>query len=194
MNLRGEYHTENLTTFDDIQKHSPSNENVMDIDAPEEKDKPGTNAQSATDAKTGDAMHESNSDRANADKTDQPEAFNMDTLYPIFWGLQAYFSAPTKLFDAEKFASFKSGIEATLASFRKVSADLETSGMAKGPEDSRRGTKRKRNEETAEATTNFNPKYLTSRDLFELEVAYLPTHLSSLLSPLKKTGADVRFR
>jgi THO complex subunit 1 len=111
-----------------------------------------------------------------AEGTKQQEPLDMDSLYPLFWGLQAYFSAPTRLFDAEYFTSFKRGIEATLANFRQISAHLDLRGGLKGAEDSRRGVKRKRNGDAAEVTNSFNPKYLTSRDLFELEVGpYIST-------------------
>lgn len=99
-------------------------------------------------------------------------ALDMDALYPIFWGLQANFSAPTRLFDPEHFASFRGGLEATLAIFQRVNTDLENRGMSKGSEEPRRGPKRKRLGDVGETTNSFNPKYLTSRDLFELEVIY----------------------
>jgi THO complex subunit 1 len=163
VNLRGEYHTENVTGFDDIRKPPSSSENEMEIDA-------------SGGGKSGSATQPTAHDGGvvppptEAEGTKQEEPLNMDSLYPLFWGLQAYFSAPTRLFDAEFFASFKRGIEATLANFRQVSTHLDLRGGLKGAEDSRRGVKRKRNGDTAEVTNSFNPKYLTSRDLFELEV------------------------
>lgn len=169
VNLRGEYHTENVTTFDDVQKDTPQAGNAMDIDVPEDQQAPVANQQT-TETDSGEASLQPTEKTETSKRIEKTDELDMDALYPVFWGLQAHFSAPTQLFDAEKFASFKSGIEATLASFRKVSANLQGRGMSKGTEDSRRGLKRKRNGDPSDVPNNFNPKYLTSRDLFELEV------------------------
>lgn len=143
----------------------------MDIDVPEEKQTPGSIGQQATETDPGNTPQPSEQQTPISKK---PEELDMDTLYQLFWGLQAHFSAPTRLFNAENFATFKFGIEATLANFGKVSADLQERGMSKGTEDPRRGLKRKRNGDPSDVTNNFNPKYLTSRDLFELEVIRNP--------------------
>ena len=108
----------------------------------------------------------------NMNQEEHASGLDMDALYPIFWGLQANFSSPTSLFDSEHFASFRAGLEATLTIFQRVNTDLENRGMAKGLEEPRRGPKRKRVGDVGEMTNSFNPKYLTSRDLFELEVIY----------------------
>jgi len=95
-------------------------------------------------------------------------------LYPIFWRLQQCFSNPTRLFDTGNFASFKKGLGYTLTKFRKTPTVVQT----KPVEDSH-GTKRKLGEDgtigpTAEHSADiYNPKYLTSRDLFDLEMGDL---------------------
>ena len=101
-------------------------------------------------------------------KTDK--GVDLDALYPMFWGLQAYFSAPTKCFDPQHFATFKSGLESTLAAFKDVNTDLEAQSNSKVAEELRKSTKRKRSTDGTEVASSFNPKYLTSRDLFDLEV------------------------
>lgn len=95
---------------------------------------------------------------------------NLDTLYPLFWALQDSFSTPTKLFDSSNFQNFKLGLESTLYKFKDVHNDLEVRGATKASDEAKRGTKRKRGGSTDEISSSFNPKYLTSRDLFELEV------------------------
>ena len=92
---------------------------------------------------------------------------DLDTLYPIFWNLQASFSRPTRLFDSETFSMFKQGLEATLTCFHDRTSDASNS--LKVADDARRGMKRKRGENGQEMPTGFNPKYLTNRDLFYLE-------------------------
>lgn len=95
---------------------------------------------------------------------------DLDALYPVFWSLQSYFSSPSKMFDPERFASFRTGLEATLSAFNNINTELENQG-AKRTTEERKSNKRKREAEGAGVSDNFNPKYLTSRDLFDLEVS-----------------------
>ena len=94
----------------------------------------------------------------------------MDTLYPIFWSLQEDFSNPTRLFDDNNLQKFQRGLAFTLAKFKEVQQDLQARGTSKLPDDGKRGMKRKRSGQEDELSSSFNPKYLTSRDLFDLEV------------------------
>lgn len=96
---------------------------------------------------------------------------DLDALYPVFWSLQAYFSSPSKIFDSERFASFRAGLEATLSAFKNINTELENQSAARASEDARKSHKRKRGADGAEIASSFNPKYLTSRDLFDLEVS-----------------------
>ncbi len=93
-----------------------------------------------------------------------------DSLYPTFWSLQQDFSNPTRLFVTENFNTFKRGLEATIVKFQEIHKQQETRGTLKVSEDHKRGFKRSR-EGDDEFASIFNPKYLTSRDLFELEVS-----------------------
>ena len=93
---------------------------------------------------------------------------DLDKLYPFFWSLQANFSSPTRLFEPKNFALFKSGIAATMECFQHMSTSVGSSLSRQ--DDTRRGMKRKRTESATELSSNFNPKYLTNRDLFDLEV------------------------
>ena len=95
---------------------------------------------------------------------------DMDTLYPIFWSLQESFSTPTKIFNNSHFQSFKDGLGATMRKFKAVHQELQDRGSTKHLDESKRGLKRKRNLADDELSSSFNPKYLTSRDLFDLEV------------------------
>ncbi|KAL4915194.1 THO complex, subunit THOC1 [Aspergillus aurantiobrunneus] len=181
VNLRGEYHTENVTTFDTIEKEEPNKADGMDVDIPDVKE-----THAATDTHNQEAethpvaekdemlpTHDINKipkvtvSRPGDQAGQQP--LDLDSLYSIFWGLQAYFSAPTKVFDAQHFATFKNGLESTLSAFKTVNTDLETSN-SKTQEEVRKSTKRKRTADGPEIASSFNPKYLTSRELFDLEV------------------------
>lgn len=97
-------------------------------------------------------------------------------LYPVFWRLQQDFSDPTRLFAPAEIQRFKTGVDSTVAKFKNTPV-VQTKTM----EDNKRGTKRKLGEdskgmpqnEVTESTSNYNPKYLTSRELFDLELSDL---------------------
>lgn len=182
VNLRGEYHTENVTTFDDISKPAPEEKQEMDMDTPDEKKDTAANEgeKSAETPAAGEESQESTQNDRNPPKVtiteenkEENKGVDLDALYPMFWGLQAYFSSPTKTFDPQHFATFKMGLESTLSAFKSVNTDLETQSASRASEDRKPG-KRKRTADEAEIASSFNPKYLTSRDLFDLEV-WLPS-------------------
>ncbi|GIJ82546.1 hypothetical protein Asppvi_001054 [Aspergillus pseudoviridinutans] len=182
VNLRGEYHTENVTTFDEITNLG-SKESEMDVEMPDAKetstatepqgpDHDGQPLPPASDSQTL-VQDQAKVPKLVVSKTkdkDSEKTVDLDALYPVFWGLQAYFSAPTKVFDSQHFSSFKTGLESTLIAFRNIRTDLENQSASKTAEEIRKSTKRKRSVDGQEIASSFNPKYLTSRDLFDLEV------------------------
>ncbi|KAJ5225206.1 THO complex subunit Tho1 [Penicillium chermesinum] len=172
VNLRGEFHTENVTTFDDIPKPAPSNEEDTTM-AEGNEEPPATGKREEESPKTGDQGSRPQTPKvvvSNDSKKAAPaEKVDLGELYPLFWGLQAYFSNPTKTFDSEQFASFKAAIEATLNAFKNINTDNRT--VSRQTEEERNSHKRKHVSDEAEIGTSFNPKYLTSRDLFDLEVS-----------------------
>lgn len=98
-----------------------------------------------------------------------------DALYPVFWSLQESFNQPKKLFSPTHFSQFKTSLQSTMAAFKARPVQQEPKS-SKQAEDSKRGLKRKRSAEVDAIVDTFNPKYLTSRDLFELEVRSLERH------------------
>jgi THO complex subunit 1 len=96
---------------------------------------------------------------ADVKKGDKDKPLSTDDLYPLFWSLQEYFSQPKRLFETANLSSFKESLAATMGVFQTVHNDA------------RRSLKRKREtDEDDESSNAFNPKYLTSKDLFDLEV------------------------
>lgn len=143
VNLRGEYHVENVTTFDQETPIADGEKMDVDTDAKPQKDKP----------------------------------LDPDTLYPIFWSLQESFNQPKKLFESSHFSAFKAGLEATMATFWTINPEKPTRAREKQDkpdEEANPSLKRKRNDVDDELASGFNPKYLTSRDLFKLEVGLAP--------------------
>ncbi|KAH8895078.1 nuclear matrix protein [Thozetella sp. PMI_491] len=160
VNLRGEYHVENVTTYDESVAKKESGVDKMDVDSPESNGKKPADPKSSTKATASDAKKQSQATKS------QP--LDTDELYPIFWSLQATFSQPKKLFDAAHFAEFKQALESTMTTFSTVKP--EQGSRQKQGDETKRGMKRKHNEGEDDLASAFNPKYLTSRDLFELEV------------------------
>jgi THO complex subunit 1 len=157
VNLRGEYHVENVTTFDQDQPGNGTPDK-MDVDTPDT---------TSPEAKAATARTNTSEEGASGSRKD------IDALYPVFWSLQASFSQPKKLFDRKHFEDFKSGLESTIAAFKDAQSKQLTRSQ-KQEEDPKTGDKRKREAEGADLADAFNPKYLTSRDLFKLEVSCIP--------------------
>lgn len=186
VNLRGEYHTENVTTYEDVGAKLIGGQQAEDGKTDEGKiddvkmegvsgsDHVPTSAAETDPAaavennKQDEVVINNESEQVTTQETDKLLDYN--TLYPIFWSLQAHFSNPTNLFDSTNLEKFKHGLEATMARFKEVQKDSDNSSAMKLLEESRRGGKRKRGEGDEYMASSFNPKYLTSRDLFELEV------------------------
>ncbi|KAK8083624.1 guanylate kinase [Apiospora saccharicola] len=162
VNLRGEYHTENVTTYEKIPPKTDGATDKMDVDSePTKDDKDGK----------GNGPKAVSFDSRNRISSEKEKPLDMDTLYPIFWSLQEYFSQPTKLFDTQNFAKFKSALEATIVAFESVTQGQK--GLKATDDTKDASKKRKRIEANSIDNSNFNPKYLTSRDLFELEISDL---------------------
>ncbi|KAF5023242.1 hypothetical protein F66182_4694 [Fusarium sp. NRRL 66182] len=146
VNLRGEYHVENVTTYETTPVIDDSK---MAVDESEEQSKDQPDSKSTPKS-------------ADAKKADKDKPLSTDELYPLFWSLQEYFSQPKKLFETANLSSFKESLAATMKVFQTVHND------------SRRSVKRKReSDEDDESSNAFNPKYLTSKDLFDLEISDL---------------------
>lgn len=178
VNLRGEYHVENVTTWDqEPPKGEDSSADSMDVDM---------ETQGESTQKTGD-QRSTPKPGATDSKKPQDKALDLEALYPIFWSLQESFNQPKKLFEPAQFAVFKSGLEATMATFQSIKVDQSArSRETKDKSDeSKRALKRKRGEgEDNELANGFNPKYLTSRDLFKLEIGDLALRRNVLVQAL----------
>lgn len=158
VNLRGEYHVENVTTYDEPpHKGEEKAGEAMEVDseaAAKEAEQKGSSLKAVTfDPK----------------KLPGGQPLDTDEFYPVFWSLQDSFSQPKKLFDAAYFARFRGAMETTMTAFRAI--PVENAGPSRTAEEARMNLKRKREDEDEDLANAFNPKYLTSRDLFELEVS-----------------------
>ncbi|KAL7786704.1 THO complex subunit 1 transcription elongation factor domain-containing protein [Trichoderma ceciliae] len=155
VNLRGEYHVENVTAFETSEDDDGKMEVDTQADAPKEQG----------DVKTG-------AKNGLSGTHDSAKALDSDTLYPLFWSLQESFSQPLRLFDATHFTNFKSSLESTIKAFQAIHDDSLYS--SKSMENLKRTIKRKRDDDGTETLPEaFNPKYLTSKDLFQLEISDL---------------------
>ncbi|KAL8681411.1 MAG: hypothetical protein Q9186_002486 [Xanthomendoza sp. 1 TL-2023] len=190
VNLRGEYHVENVTVFEkNPLKHvAPVEGSVgaMDVDqAPnnvEEALTASKNLPAADNIKDGSVTPQPADNVAKIVKFDtqddnppEPEP-DTESLYPIFWSLQDVFSQPTRLFETPTFESFQSGLDLTLRKFKAVQQHQQSRGTSKPLSEAHRHLNRKRTyteSDHQDLASSFNPRYLTSRDLFSLEISDL---------------------
>ncbi|CAF9924822.1 MAG: hypothetical protein GOMPHAMPRED_003721 [Gomphillus americanus] len=165
VNLRASYHTENKTIWDQtLSKEIPNSED-MDID----EAKPEAN-----DNETSARITITSADQETTIPTEaKTEVLDLNSLYPIFWSLQDYFSNPKLLFEPINLTLFKAGLEATMAMFQEIQESQSTRPVSAL---NSAGSKRKWSETGSDPSAGlltFNPKYLTSRDLFALEISSL---------------------
>ncbi|KAK2594215.1 hypothetical protein QQS21_008057 [Conoideocrella luteorostrata] len=159
VNLRGEYHVENVTAFEaSMQDDDLQQDSKIDVDIPVETPKSSTDTKAAGRG-------------VSFDQKDAQPSYDPETLYPLFWSLQESFSQPLKLFDSAHFAHFKTSMDATMKAFQAIH---HSEASSRSLESSRKNLKRKREGgDFEDAPEAFNPKYLTSKDLFELEISDL---------------------
>ncbi|KAL8849101.1 MAG: hypothetical protein Q9221_005905 [Calogaya cf. arnoldii] len=190
VNLRGEYHVENVTVFNKTSGNqvikAASFDGAMDVDqAPDatrnEKTVSGDLAvAAASEGQSGTPQPPDKTAKAplydaQGDKVQEPEP-DTEALYPIFWSLQDVFSQPTRLFETKTFESFKTGLDLTFRKFKAVQQHQQSRGTSKLPSAAHRPLKRKRTDtgsDQQDLAGSFNPRYLTSRDLFDLEISDL---------------------
>lgn len=164
VNLRGVYHTENVTTWEETPpKPAEEEADSMEVDP---KDEPASKPASKPAPAGAKAVTFDSKDKPASEKP-----LDADALYPVFWSLQQYFSQPTKLFGAQNMAKFKYSLEATVTAFDSVAQGQRNSKTSEDTKDPSK--KRKRIEVDTSDGATFNPKYLTSKDLFELEMSDL---------------------
>jgi THO complex subunit 1 len=162
VNLRGNFHVENVTTFEDFLKESRVDEDSMQID--DDGSAPAPKEESKSE---GPVIQAEDSDKT---KDAKPTTLDTETLYPIFWSLQHSFSNPPRLFEEDNFKQFQKSLEATLAKFREVPKVIQA-----GDSERKKGQKSREDDDYDAFANSFNPKYLTSRDLFKLEVRKIAT-------------------
>jgi THO complex subunit 1 len=102
---------------------------------------------------------------SNVRKDEATTTMDIDSLYPVFWSLQHSFSNPPRLFEEDHFKHFQKSLEATLAKFKEVPKVIQA-----GESDRKKGSREREGDNYDAFANTYNPKYLTSRDLFKLEV------------------------
>lgn len=166
VNLRGEFHLENLTVYDKDNQKSADAIKPMDLGSTPDKSASETGTPAAAAQVVKDDTPGPVKAATPSSKDDSP--LDLDALYPIFWAMQADFSCPTRLFQAEHLSTFKQSLSSTLECFQKVHSNTSTS--TNRLDESKRGTKRKQSSSGTGFSNSVNTKYLTNRDLFDLEV------------------------
>jgi THO complex subunit 1 len=157
VNPKGEFHKENITAYEGMASSNSQDASQLPVQEPrgegsaESLKLPSTSLVDAKDKSEGQAA-----------------LLGEDDLYPIFWMMQEAFSNPPEyFFKSKRTEEFKWGLEATLAKFIAVPKVNQAAAA-----ESRSGNKRTASEmeHQDEIVDTFNPKYLTSKELFSLEV------------------------
>ncbi|KAJ9649756.1 hypothetical protein H2199_000535 [Coniosporium tulheliwenetii] len=181
VNLRGEFHVENVTTFERSEGDHSGPREAMDV-----ADNPKSSNTIAEPDQTPVDEAGKTSTRSTSVKEEQ-KTLDTDTLYPIFWQLQQAFSNPPSLFSQQNLDEFKAGLQDTLSTFRAVPKVIQSQGV-----DVKRGVKRKHGEGYEDPASNYNPKYLTSRDLFKLEAEWALNSRTAIANYLRE-GPEGNF-
>lgn len=194
VNLRGEYHTENVTIFDEpIAEPGQRQPAPMDVDGNTEGvESKQDGLEQPADANDELSKEISNGSKSKASATlvkagDQPvKAENAEEdnnrFYSEFWSLQKNFAMPTRLFEDETFKQFRQSMGSTMRRFQTVNQGLQARNPSNSADESRRSMKRKRGSNYEDdLSDSFNPKYLTSQDLFDLEVGHIQARDFSVL-------------
>jgi THO complex subunit 1 len=162
VNLRGNFHVENVTTFEDFLQEANVDEDSMQIDT--DGSAPVTKEEAKSDKNT---VPVEDNDKS---KDEKPTTLDTEALYPVFWSLQHSFSNPPRLFEEDNFKQFQTSLEATLAKFKEVPLVIQAADF-----EGKKGHQSREGDDHDAFASTFNPKYLTSRDLFKLEVRKIAT-------------------
>jgi THO complex subunit 1 len=157
VNPKGEFHKENITAYEGMPSFDSQDASQVASQKP-------SGEESAENSK----FPPTSSADAKEKSEGQAVPLGEDDLYPIFWMMQEAFSNPPDYFFKNKRTEeFKRGLEATLAKFIAVPKVNQAAAA-----ESRSGNKRTASEMEYqdEIANTFNPKYLTSKELFSLEV------------------------
>ena len=183
VNLRGEYHTENVTTFDEpIAIPEQPESGLMDVDSKmgnTDSEHIESDQFTNTTLETRKAISSETTQSEMPIKADDQPKKTENTeddpnhFYAEFWSLQRNFAMPTRLFEEENFQELKLGMSSTMRKFQTVNQGLQARNPSVAVDDMKRSAKRKREDYEQDLSDSFNPKYLTSRDLFDLEVGHV---------------------
>lgn len=154
VNLRGEFHVENVTTYETTPDTTISQ---MEIDG-------GPGGERDSEHKTDPSR------KGSFDPKDPASPMGPGELYPYFWSLQESFSQPLRLLDPAHLNNFKDCLGATIKVFTAHPVENSTLAVSRAVDELGPNLKRKRDGGRHSLGEAFNPKYLTSKDLFQLEV------------------------
>jgi len=148
VNLRGEYHVDNITAYDDLSSEPLVDGSVaMDVDVDETKDSRVASQETTEENNTATMNDFSQSDTKSIKSEPQnmsgtKNTLDIDKLYPLFWSLQRNFSMPTNLFSPGNLSAFKDALEASLSKFKEVQSEAEPRGGTKHSDEKQAGYKK----------------------------------------------------
>ncbi|KAJ3413691.1 hypothetical protein HDV05_007679 [Chytridiales sp. JEL 0842] len=101
-----------------------------------------------------------------------------DGFYNTFWGLQGFWSNPLTIFQSNNWEVMTKGVEAVIKRFESISEQTDGGNRSSSDRDRKRKKEEKKNppppppqaSQKQKSHDFFFPKYLTSRNLFDLEL------------------------
>lgn len=179
VNPKGEFHKENITAYEGM----PSLDSQDAFHVASQK---SSSEESAEGSKLPPTSLADVKDKSEG----QAPPLDEDDLYPIFWMMQEAFSNPPDYFFKNKRTEeFKRGLEATLAKFIAVPKVNQAAAAGSMTGEKRTASEMEYQDEIA---NTFNPKYLTSKELFSLEVCM--TDAQSFLLANEWQLSDLAFQ
>ncbi|EMR11306.1 hypothetical protein PNEG_00335 [Pneumocystis murina B123] len=155
LNLRGDFHVENVTVWDDLNHIFHDNQKQQ------------------SEIKKDDKLSEKEKKRDTSDN-ERKEKIPLDTFYTIFWSMQKFFSDPSLLYNPKEMQEFKLNSSIVLDKIKSLEDEQRKTNEIKF--ENRKGDRKKKSESLKYQQTHdyfemhFFPKFLTSYKLFKLQL------------------------
>ncbi|KAG4306312.1 hypothetical protein PORY_000300 [Pneumocystis oryctolagi] len=157
LNLRGDFHVENVTVLDDLK-------NIMNEDL-----------KKMDEILKEDGLLNIKEKRNEIHEHEKREKNFMETFYTIFWSTQKFFSDPSLLYNSKEFQEFKSNTSVILDKIKSLEDEHLKTNEVKS--ESRKGDRKKKVDSFKHQLsqdylqTYFSPKFLTNYKLLKLELS-----------------------
>ncbi|KTW30809.1 hypothetical protein T552_00521 [Pneumocystis carinii B80] len=155
LNLRGDFHVENITVWEDMNHNFHENQKQQG------------------EIKKEDKISDKEKKRDISDN-EKKEKIPLNTFYTIFWSMQKFFSDPSLLYNSKEMQEFKLNASIVLDKIKSLEDEQRKANEVKI--ENRKGDRKKKPESLKYQQSHdyfemhFFPKFLTSFKLFKLQL------------------------